>query len=119
VWTIGYGTTRTPEGVAVKKGDTCDEAQATSWLMHDVATAQRWVASALPHLSTPQQAAVTSWVYNVGIGAAAKSKLVKQLKANPSHERVSTLWRQWVYAKQKKLAGLVLRREAEIKLFNS
>ena len=36
VWTIGFGTTRYPNGVRVKKGDTCTEAQAESYLENDL-----------------------------------------------------------------------------------
>ncbi|MDF2791458.1 MAG: lysozyme, partial [Neobacillus sp.] len=38
VWTIGIGTTVYPNGVKVKKGDTCTLDQAKSYFKHDLAT---------------------------------------------------------------------------------
>ena len=36
VWTIGFGTTIYPNGIKVKKGDTCTEAQAKEYMAHDL-----------------------------------------------------------------------------------
>ena len=38
VWTIGIGTTRYPNGQAVKAGDTCTRAQAEMWMAHHLET---------------------------------------------------------------------------------
>ncbi|MBL4859521.1 MAG: lysozyme, partial [Acinetobacter sp.] len=36
VWTIGFGTTVYPNGIKVKKGDTCTEAQAKAYMTYDL-----------------------------------------------------------------------------------
>ena len=36
VWTIGFGTIKYPNGVRVKKGDTCTESQAEQYLRNDL-----------------------------------------------------------------------------------
>ena len=57
-----------------------------------------------------EAAAILSWAYNVGTGAACKSTLVRKLNAGqPFCSELS----KWVYAKGIKLPGLVKRRAAE------
>ena len=36
IWTIGFGTTVYPNGIRVKKGDTCTEAQAKAYMQNDL-----------------------------------------------------------------------------------
>ena len=36
VWTIGYGTTKYPNGERVKKGDVCTLEQANQYMAHDL-----------------------------------------------------------------------------------
>ncbi|WP_333669035.1 lysozyme [Acinetobacter guillouiae] len=36
IWTIGFGTIKYPNGVRVKKGDTCTESQAEEYLRNDL-----------------------------------------------------------------------------------
>lgn len=67
-------------------------------------------------LHSHEAAAVLSWAYNVGSGAACGSTLVRKINAGES----STAWcpelKRWVYAGGKKLRGLEKRREAEYKM---
>jgi lysozyme len=63
-----------------------------------------------------EAAAVLSWSYNVGVEAACKSSLMAKLNAGaPAPEWCFEL-KKWVYAKGKRLNGLVNRREAEYKM---
>jgi lysozyme len=57
-----------------------------------------------------QAAAVLSWSYNVGSGAACGSTLVRKLNAG---EPFCAELDRWVYAKGLKLPGLVRRRAEE------
>lgn len=61
-------------------------------------------------LKNYEAAALLSWSYNVGTGAACTSTLMKKLNSN--QEWCSEL-KKWVYAKGKVLPGLVSRRNAE------
>lgn len=61
-------------------------------------------------ISRQQAAALLSWSYNVGVGAACGSTLMRKLNAGqPWCAELD----KWVYAKGKKLRGLVKRRAAE------
>lgn len=60
-------------------------------------------------------AALTSWAYNVGMGNVRKSTLLKKLNAGDIQGACHELPR-WVYAKGRKLNGLVRRRQEEMRL---
>ena len=61
-------------------------------------------------LERHEAAAVLSWSYNVGVGAACRSTLVRLLNAG---EPFCGQLKRWVYAGGIKLRGLVRRRDAE------
>lgn len=61
-------------------------------------------------LERHEAAAVLSWSYNVGVGAACRSTLIRKLNAGQPF--CAELGR-WVYAKGFKLRGLVKRRAEE------
>ena len=61
-----------------------------------------------------QQAAFTSFEYNVGVGNLASSSLLREFNAG-NHNRACDKLLDWVYAKKKKLNGLVNRRSVEKK----
>jgi lysozyme len=66
-------------------------------------------------LSDEEHAAYLSFVYNVGVGNFKSSTLLKNLNTNKRVGACNQLTR-WVFAKGKKLRGLVTRREEERKL---
>ena len=66
-------------------------------------------------ITVETHAALTSFSYNVGIQAFSKSTLLKKLNAGDYKGACNELPR-WVYAKGRKLNGLVRRREAEKEL---
>lgn len=61
-------------------------------------------------ITRQQAAALLSWSYNVGVGNACGSTLMRKLNAG---EPWCAELDKWVYAKGKKLRGLVKRRAAE------
>lgn len=64
-------------------------------------------------LTQGQAVAVTSWAYNVGLGAACSSTLVRKLNAGaPADEWCRELLR-WDHAGGKRVRGLTNRRQAE------
>lgn len=64
-------------------------------------------------LKTHEAAALISWSYNVGTGAACASTLVRKLNAGATAQQWCPELNRWVYAGGKVLNGLVRRRKAE------
>ncbi|MDT3448870.1 lysozyme [Stenotrophomonas maltophilia] len=58
-------------------------------------------------------AAVLSWTYNVGVGAACRSTLVGRINAGQPAASWCPELDRWVYAGGKRVQGLVNRRAAE------
>ena len=69
-------------------------------------------------LNQNQFDALVSFVYNVGIGAFRTSTMLKFINAN-HFPLASGQFDRWIYAKDKKLEGLVKRRKEEKELFLS
>lgn len=117
VWTIGYGTTIYPNGVAVKKGDNCTLEQAKSFFQHDLRRFQTAVNDAVNiPLSQNQFDALVSLAYNIGTNAFKTSTLVKYLNAL-DYKAAADQFLVWNKAGGSVLKGLVRRREAERALF--
>lgn len=68
-------------------------------------------------LAQNQFDALVSFVFNVGRRAFAESTLLKKLNAG-IFEEVPAQMRRWVYSGGRRIAGLVNRRENEVKLWN-
>lgn len=62
--------------------------------------------------------ALVSFVYNLGSGSFQRSTLRQKLNRE-DYEGAANEFSKWVYARGVKLAGLVLRREAERRMFVS
>jgi lysozyme len=80
-WTIGYGSTRYPDGRAIKPGDRlADEAQAAALFSH---TLGQYEDAANSYVTVPlsqhQFDALVSFTYNEGTYALKKSTLLKKL----------------------------------------
>lgn len=117
VWTIGYGTTIYPNGVAVKEGDSCTLEQAKSFFQHYLRRFQTAVNDAVSvPLSQNQFDALVSLAYNIGTNAFKTSTLVKYLNAL-AYNAAADEFQKWNRGGGKVLKGLVRRREAERALF--
>ena len=68
------------------------------------------------YLTQPQYDALVCWVFNVGIDAFKGSTLLRLLNAGKSEEVPAQLMR-WVHDNGVQVAGLVNRREQEIKMW--
>ena len=115
--TIGYGTTRYPDGRRVTLADPpIAEDQASAYLMHDMTGSVSAAARICPVLAMyPNRwGAIADFVYNLGAGNFQASTLRRRINQEDWEEAAREL-RKWVYAGGKKLHGLVLRREAEAK----
>jgi len=119
--TIGYGTTRNPEtGKKIKIGDKIGKATALKWLRIDTAKIRESVKKRIKvPINARQLDALTSFVYNVGPTAFADSTMLKLINNKTDKNIVANEFDRWVYAKGKKLPGLVRRRKLEKELFLS
>lgn len=119
VWTIGYGTTRYPNGQRVSEGDRCTLEQAKAYMQHDLKIFERAVNSAVKvPLKQNQFDALVSLAYNIGVGAFKNSTLLKKLNLG-DYQEAANQFDVWVNAGGKRLQGLVNRRAIEKKLFLS
>lgn len=117
VWTIGYGTIKYPNGVRVKKGDTCTDAQAESYLKNDLVKFESAINRLVKApLNQNQFDALASFTYNLGETNLSKSTLLKKLNAK-DYASAADQFLVWNRAGGKVLNGLVRRREAERNLF--
>ncbi len=119
--TIGYGSTMRPTGIRFQLGDkiTLDEAEKT--LEWEVNNKAKVVASFLEKILITQSQfdALVSFTYNVGVGNFKDSTLLKKIKINPDDETIAFEFSRWNKASGKILQGLVNRRIAEYKLYQS
>ncbi|WP_035357747.1 lysozyme [Acinetobacter calcoaceticus] len=119
VWTIGYGTTRYPNGKRVSEGDRCSLEQAKTYMQHDLKIFERAVNSSVKvPLKQNQFDALVSLTYNIGVGAFKHSTLLKKLNSG-DYKEAANQFDVWVNAGGKRLQGLVNRRAMEKKLFLS
>ena len=117
VWTIGYGTTVYPNGVKVKRGDTCTKAQAVSFFQHDLRRFEAAVNQTVKVVVNQNQFdALVSLTYNIGETAFKKSTLLAKLNKGDFTGAVEQ-FKVWNIGGGKVLKGLVRRRAAERELF--
>ena len=119
VWTIGFGTIKYPNGVRVKKGDTCTLDQAKEYMRHDLIEFEHTVNSSVKvPLNQNQFDALVSLAYNIGSNAFKSSTLVKKLNSG-DYKGAADQFNVWVNAGGKRMQGLVNRRDREKLLFLS
>ncbi|ENU24168.1 hypothetical protein F993_01484 [Acinetobacter proteolyticus] len=117
VWTIGYGTTVYPNGIRVKRGDTCTKAQAVSFFQHDLRRFEAAVNQAVKVVVNQNQFdALVSLTYNIGEQAFKDSTLLKKLNASDFMSSPDQ-FPKWNRGGGKVMKGLVRRRAAERELF--
>ena len=114
VWTIGYGHTD-----GVNQGMLITEKTADGFLKQDIRNAEHCINQMDVGLTQEQFDALVSFVFNVGVQAFNTSTLKKKILKNPNDPSIADEFRRWVYAGNKKLPGLIKRREQEIKLYYS
>lgn len=113
-WTIGYGHTD-----GVHQGQRITEVQAVALLAQDLARAAADVRRLVTaSLTQSQFDALVSFVFNVGAAAFAGSTLLRKVNGRDMQGAAAEFGR-WVYAGGEVMPGLVRRRLAESKLFES
>lgn len=113
IWTIGYGHT----GPDVHEGMVITKDEALALLGKDLAShvlqASGYIAV---DVTQNQFIALTSFIYNIGVGAFRDSTLLKLLNRGDI-QGAADQFLLWNKAGGKVLAGLTRRREAERALF--
>lgn len=111
IWTIGWGHT---EGV--HEGQTCTQSQADAWLYTDLQNASYELLQVSPGPYAPgAQDALTSFVFNLGIGNYRSSTLRRYVD-NQEWGAAKTELLKWTHSGGVVIAGLERRRQAEAAL---
>jgi lysozyme len=113
VWTIGWGHT----GPYIGPGMVCTQEQADTWFDSDVLWAMQgvWRTVKVP-LDQNQFDALTSFVFNVGVGSEEHSSMLRVLDAG-GYQAAADHFLQWDHINGVVSAGLKRRRQAEQALF--
>lgn len=113
--TIGWGSTYT----GLKLGDTITQARADEMLADRLAEEfEPGIESLLVRSAQQLQFdAMVCWAYNVGLGAAKQSTLMRMFNTSASDEAVADQFMRWDKAAGKSVWGLRRRRAAERALF--
>lgn len=116
VQTVGFGSTRHPDGRPVKPGDAVSPERAVLMLATDAERLWKEAAACIGDvpLAPHEAAAFQSLAYNIGAGAFCRSTLVKKLKINPpDYAGACREILRWDRAGGQVLPGLTRRRQAE------
>lgn len=95
--TIGWGTTRYENGKPVKMGDIITQERAEELLRFEAQAKAYSIMEALKNvpLNQNQIDSLTSFAYNVGVGAAVGSTLFKKVKSNPNDPLIRKEFAKW------------------------
>ena len=114
VTTVCFGHT----GTDIISNKIYSESECLALLEKDLSKVRREVDPLIKvEINDNTRAAIYSFAYNVGVGAFARSTLLKKLNAGDQHGACEEM-KRWVYAGGKVWRGLVSRREVESALCN-
>lgn len=117
VWTIGYGHTSAAGSPIVTSDLEITRDAAEEILKKDMGQYEDGVRKLVQvGLTQGQFDALVDFAYNAGVGALAKSTLLKKVNAGKFDE-VPAEFMKWTKGGGKELPGLVRRRRAEVKLW--
>jgi lysozyme len=113
--TIGYGHTATKS--LMKRGTKITEARAEKLLRSDLAIYEKAISEMVEvDLTDGQFGALVSWCFNVGVGAAQRSTLIRKLNAG-DYDNVPKELARWNKIGNSVSSGLANRRAAETGLW--
>jgi GH24 family phage-related lysozyme (muramidase) len=118
VATIGWGTTRYPDGRKVSQGDILTAGEADRLLQQEIDTIAKRLSTAIPHWSEmriTQQSALISFAYNLGSGFYGSSgfETISARLRTKSWSDVPSALKLYRNSGTPVEAGLLRRREAE------
>jgi len=118
--TIGYGSTRYPNGRRVTMQDEpISEEKAEVFLYYIVTRIAYSIFKLCPILLTEdrgKQASIIDFVYNLGTGNLKASTLRRRINEGNWDETAHEL-RKWIYGGGRRLRGLIIRRNVEARFF--
>lgn len=116
--TIGYGTLIDEENEQWLLTAVIDEATATQLLKIDVKKTESTINSLVySDITQNQFDALCSLVYNIGIGAFAKSTILNKVNINPNNPLIHDQFLKWCYVDKITNTGLLKRRNKESILY--
>jgi lysozyme len=119
VWTVGFGHTTSAGPPVVQPGMTITKDQAEDILRSDLKKYEAGVLRLVKvELTQGQFDTLVSFAYNCGVGALARSTLLKRVNAGRFNAVPAELMK-WTKAGGRELAGLVRRRRAEAALWRA
>jgi len=119
VWTVGYGLTSAAGFIEVGPDTVLTQEEADWYLEQAVNKYADGIRSAITApINENQFAAFVSLAYNVGIAGVRRSSAVRHFNAGHL-DKVPRAIRAWNKAGGRVVQGLVNRREAEVKLFQT
>lgn len=119
IWTIGIGHTGLVNGKPITENTTITPLMAETLLAIDLQKFENAINKLVKKpLTQSEFDSLTSFVFNIGIGAFEQSTMLKLLNQG-NFELASKQFDRWIYAKGKPLKGLKKRRLAEKTLFLS
>lgn len=114
VWTVGWGHT----GRDINKDTILTREEAELMLQKDVANLQEQILFLLDDKPSMNELdALTSLVYNIGLGAFKKSRLLKRINLKENGELIAKEWIEFNKVNGKVVKGLLRRRAEEICLY--
>ena len=122
VWTIGYGHTGYVNGKPISQGMKITKDKAEELYKKDFENHIAPLKDIKTPLTKNQQIALSSFIYNFGVGAFNKSELRKKIEVGDI-KGAANEFDKWVYVKNKNTGkkevsqGLVNRRKREKDLF--
>jgi lysozyme len=121
--TIGYGSTYNYDAKRkVRLGDSITQEKAIEWLRRETKSIVPKIKALVKvPINQNQLDSLTSFVYNVGIGAFQSSTLLRLLNSGAPKEQVAAQFDRWnkgtVRGEKVVLPGLTRRRKEEKALF--
>lgn len=117
IWTVCEGVT----GSAVTPGRRYTDAECDALLDTEIGKHYRGVAHCISKpVRVHEMAAVTSWAYNVGVGNACGSTLVRKINAGQPAAAWCPELLKWnkahVHGQLREVRGLTNRRKAELRV---
>jgi lysozyme len=113
--TIGYGSTAWGNGQKVKMGEIVSMTTAEKLLMVDLEKRAKFLQGL--NLNQNQFDALLSFIYNVGIGAFRRSRLLAKIRQNPNDITIRAELMRWINKGSPFEKGLTRRRDAEANLY--
>lgn len=110
---IGIPTVCVGETRGVKMGDSYTREECLAMLNKRIVEFDKGLARCIT-VKVPEEtrSAITQWAYNVGLGNACSSTLVRKLNSGQTEAACNEL-PKWVYAGGRKFKGLENRRQHE------